>query len=65
VVQTLHPAYFALVMATGIVAISAFLEGLHTIAVGLSWFNAVAFILLCVIYLRVWFSIHVLFFETL
>ncbi len=50
-VETLHPAYFALVMATGIVAISAFFEGLRVIAVGLSWFNAVAFIILCVAYL--------------
>jgi tellurite resistance protein TehA-like permease len=51
VVETLHPAYFALVMATGIVAISAHLEGLRIIAVGLSWFNAVAFIVLWIMYL--------------
>lgn len=51
VVRTLHPAYFAFVMATGIVAISAHFEGLRTIAIGLSWFNAIAFVMLCVLYL--------------
>lgn len=50
-VETLHPAYFALVMATGIVAISCYLEGLRTIAVCLSWFNAASFVTLWILYL--------------
>ena len=32
---TLHPAYFAMVMATGIVSIASFLTGLETVAVAL------------------------------
>ncbi len=47
-VNRLHPAYFALVMATGIVAIAAEFEGLRLLAVILSWFNVFAFIVLWV-----------------
>ena len=50
-VERLHPAYFALVMATGIVSIAADLEGLSALAVVLFWFNAAAFIVLWVMYL--------------
>jgi len=50
-VENLHPAYFALVMATGIVAIAAHFEGLATIALGLTWFNAAAFCVLWIMYL--------------
>ena len=50
-VKTLHPAYFALVMATGIVALSAFFAGLNTIAIALSWFNTGAFAVLWIMYL--------------
>jgi tellurite resistance protein TehA-like permease len=50
-VEKLHPAYFALVMATGIVAIAAYFEGLGALAVGLSWFNTVAFVVLGLMYL--------------
>lgn len=45
-VQHLHPAYFAMVMATGIVAIASELTGLHPLAVALSWLNIVFFIAL-------------------
>ena len=46
---TLHPAYFALVMATGIVSIGCELLGLHAIAVGLLWANNVFFIALWIL----------------
>ena len=45
-VKNLHPAYFAMVMATGIVAIASQLTGLRTLAVGLSWLNIGVFIVL-------------------
>lgn len=45
-VQNLQPAYFALVMATGIVAIAAQLEGMSRLAEGLTWLNIVAFVVL-------------------
>jgi tellurite resistance protein TehA-like permease len=38
--RTLHPAYFAMVMATGIVAVSAHLHGLRVVAEILFWLNA-------------------------
>ncbi len=39
----MHPAYFALTMATGIVAIACHLLGIHYFAVALSWVNVVAY----------------------
>ena len=42
----LHPAYFALVMATGIVSIACGLLGLRPVAVGLLWPNTVFFLVL-------------------
>jgi len=42
-IRTLHPAYFALVMATGIVSIGAQLMGLRPLALALLAVNAVAF----------------------
>jgi len=45
-IRQLHPAYFAMVMATGIVAIAAQLTGLRPLAVALSWLNVVIFIVL-------------------
>lgn len=39
----MHPAYFALVMATGIVAIAAYRLGLNELAFMLSWINIVIF----------------------
>lgn len=44
--RELQPAYFALVMATGIVSIAAHMEGMDLLAKGLTWFNAIAFIVL-------------------
>jgi tellurite resistance protein TehA-like permease len=40
---TLSPAYFAFVMATGIVSIAAELRGLHGLAVLLLWVNVIAY----------------------
>jgi tellurite resistance protein TehA-like permease len=45
----LHPAYFALVMATGIVAIAAYLRGLPVIAQGLFWLNVLFYAALWVL----------------
>src|SRR5215831_2317742 len=45
-VKNLHPAYFAMVMATGIVAIASQLTGLRSLAVGLSWLNISVFVVL-------------------
>lgn len=42
----LHPAYFAMVMATGIVSIAAELLGMHPLAIGLLWLNLVFFVVL-------------------
>ena len=47
--RNLHPAYFALVMATGIVAIGAQLCGMPSIGYGLTAFNLAAFLTLCVL----------------
>jgi tellurite resistance protein TehA-like permease len=46
-IRTLLPAYFALVMATGIVSIAAYLEGLELLSQVLTWLNTAAFIILC------------------
>jgi tellurite resistance protein TehA-like permease len=48
-IATMHPAYFALVMATGIVSIACQLTGLRPIAVALLWANAVFFVVLWVL----------------
>ncbi|HEV2401370.1 MAG TPA: tellurite resistance/C4-dicarboxylate transporter family protein [Candidatus Sulfotelmatobacter sp.] len=45
-IKNLHPAYFAMVMATGIVAIAAQLTGFRPLAVGLSWLNLAIFVVL-------------------
>lgn len=42
--ETLHPAYFALVMATGIVAIAAHLQGHERLGTLLFWLNAAFFV---------------------
>lgn len=56
-VKGLPPAYFALVMATGIVSIAAQLLGMSAIAVALFWLNIGAYLILfCLNALRViWF----------
>jgi tellurite resistance protein TehA-like permease len=45
-VRVLHPAYFATVMATGIVAIAAHLMGMPLLGRILAWMNAAAFAVL-------------------
>jgi tellurite resistance protein TehA-like permease len=45
-IRNLQPAYFALVMATGIVGIAAQLEGLSFLAKALTWLNMLAYIIL-------------------
>ena len=46
---TLHPAYFALVMATGIVSIASSLLGLRSIGVTLLWANSAFYIVLWIL----------------
>ena len=48
-IATMHPAYFALVMATGIVSIAAHLTGLTIVARALLWLNVVCFAVLWVL----------------
>ncbi len=48
-IRTLHPAYFALVMATGIVSIAANLMHMHAIALVLLVINAIAYAVLWVL----------------
>ncbi len=45
-IGSLHPAYFALVMATGVVAIAVSLQGLPVLATTLMWLNTAAFLIL-------------------
>ena len=45
-IRTLHPAYFALVMATGIVSVASHLLGLRWIALPLFWANIAFYIVL-------------------
>ncbi len=44
--ENLHPAYFALVMATGIVSIAALFLEFHILARGLFWINLLAYAVL-------------------
>src|SRR6185437_17008894 len=46
---TLHPAYFALVMATGIVSIACQLLGFGPISVTLLWANTVFYVILWIL----------------
>jgi len=48
-VENLHPAYFALVMATGIVSIASNLLEMSTIAFALCWLNLFFFTILCLL----------------
>ncbi|HJZ74305.1 MAG TPA: tellurite resistance/C4-dicarboxylate transporter family protein [Vicinamibacterales bacterium] len=48
-IAALHPAYFALVMATGIVSIASSLVGLRPIAVWLLWANSAFYVVLWVL----------------
>lgn len=45
-VRNLHPAYFAMVMATGIVSIAAKLHGMELVATSLFWLNLFIFAIL-------------------
>jgi tellurite resistance protein TehA-like permease len=45
-VENLHPAYFAMVMATGIVSIAAHLMEMKSVAVALCWLNIAVFVVL-------------------
>jgi tellurite resistance protein TehA-like permease len=47
------PSYFAMVMATGIVSLSAHLLGWNAIAVSLFWLNVVTFVVLWLLTIRV------------
>lgn len=47
----MHPAYFAMAMATGIVAISCHLFGLRHLAIALSWINLAAYPVLWILYI--------------
>src|ERR1035437_5636174 len=42
-IQTLHPAYFALVMATGIVSLAANMRGMRPVALVLFWINVLCY----------------------
>lgn len=42
-IETLHPAYFSMVMATGIVSIACHLTGLHGLGRGMVWLNVLFF----------------------
>ncbi|MBI4659796.1 MAG: tellurite resistance/C4-dicarboxylate transporter family protein, partial [Verrucomicrobia bacterium] len=46
-VRTLSPAYFALVMATGIVSIAAERSGFRFLAIALLWLNVGQYLILC------------------
>jgi tellurite resistance protein TehA-like permease len=61
-IATLHPTYFALVMATGIVSIACALLGLGPLAVALLWANSVFFLILWLLTgIRVvYFRLHVI-----
>ncbi|MBI2852815.1 MAG: tellurite resistance/C4-dicarboxylate transporter family protein [Chloroflexi bacterium] len=53
---SLHPAYFALVMATGIISIASDFLGMRVIALSLFWVNIGVFVVLCFLtFLRVVF----------
>ena len=45
-IETLNPAYFALVMATGIVSIASHLQGMPRVAFALFWMNVPAYLIL-------------------
>src|SRR5262245_27220868 len=48
-VRDLHPAYFAMAMATGIVSIASYLLGLRWIAVSLYWLNIPIYVVLWIL----------------
>lgn len=50
IIKNLSPSYFAMVMATGIVSIAAFLSGMAFISNALFWLNVFSYIILIVFY---------------
>jgi tellurite resistance protein TehA-like permease len=50
-IADLHPAYFAMVMATGIVSIAALVMGMRTVALALFWPNVAIYLALWMLYL--------------
>lgn len=58
--EQLNPAYFALVMSTGIVSIAAHLQGFDMIAKALFGFNIAAYPILWLMYIcrMIWFTEH-------
>src|SRR3989338_10986955 len=49
--SVMHPAYFALVMATGIVAIACHLLGLRAFVIVLTWINWIAYPTLWIVFI--------------
>ncbi|MEW6665988.1 MAG: tellurite resistance/C4-dicarboxylate transporter family protein [Thermodesulfobacteriota bacterium] len=49
--RTLHPAYFAFVMSTGIISLAGHLQGLTEVAIPLYWLNLAAYLLLWGLYI--------------
>src|SRR5688500_4365832 len=47
----LHPAYFAMVMATGIVSIAALLMDMRPVGLALFWLNVAVYLSLLMLYL--------------
>lgn len=56
--KSLSPAYFGMVMATGIVSIAAHLAGFSLVAVALFWLTIGAYLLLCLLNMlrAIWFT---------
>ncbi len=54
--KSFSPSYFAMVMATGIVSVSAHLLGYDAIAAALFWLNIVAYVVLWVLTIRLAFT---------
>lgn len=46
IIERLFPGYFALVMATGIVSIGAYAQGMETVATALLWVSGAAYVVL-------------------
>jgi tellurite resistance protein TehA-like permease len=56
-IRTLHPAYFALVMSTGIISLAGHFLGINLIAIPLFWLNVAAYAVLWILYIGrvVWY----------
>lgn len=57
-IASLSPAYFAMIMATGIVSIAADLFSFHWFAKLLFYINMIAYVILCVLYCIRFFRFH-------